>query len=214
MAKSVSAYTKELFATGSHSDLTIHCGGQDFRVHKYPLLTQSQWFRTALSGNWARGATLGTLTIKEDDPEILKALLKYFYTLTYDDSTRGAVSQATFAVKMYAIADKYDAQALCDMAASKFSKSLDPINDVEGFVAAIEAVDELTGGETLWDLVVPKVVDNMSYLGGQKQFVQLLRDMPELLVKMMQGGDKNKDKVVAQADSNGWGMASGGQRLG
>ncbi|KAK3636855.1 hypothetical protein LTR56_013966 [Elasticomyces elasticus] len=214
MAKSVSAYTKELFLSGSHSDLTIHCGGQDFRVHKYPLLTQSPWFRTALSGAWAKGTPVGTvatLTIEEDDPEILKALLKYFYIPTYDDSTRGTLSPATFAVKIYAIADKYDAKALCDMAASKLSKSLDPMNDVEGFVAAIEAIDELTGSETLWDIVVPKIVANRKMLARKKQFTDLLHEMPELLIRMMEG-DENEVAQTVPTSNGGYDSYGGGGR--
>ena len=53
----------------------------------------------------------------EDDPEALRALIYYLYNFVYNDSFLQGPSITSFAVKVYAIADKYQVPHLQSLAA-------------------------------------------------------------------------------------------------
>ncbi|CAG8618699.1 20872_t:CDS:2 [Dentiscutata erythropus] len=75
----------QLLIKEQNYDVIIKAGDendvQEFRVHALILITRSQYFRTALSDNWARKD--GNVTILEKpnvSPKIFQLLLKYLYT--------------------------------------------------------------------------------------------------------------------------------------
>ncbi|KAK3066296.1 hypothetical protein LTR53_017415 [Teratosphaeriaceae sp. CCFEE 6253] len=111
---------RQLLNNELYSDLTIECGGESFHVHKAILHAQSEWFRTALSGEFQE-RTLSTLVFDHDDPAVVRTLLHYLYTFVYEDSHRGATPKAEFAVKVYGSADKYSVLSLRDLAVTRFT---------------------------------------------------------------------------------------------
>ncbi|KAF0428771.1 BTB/POZ protein [Gigaspora margarita] len=85
----------QLLTSSSNYDVIIKAGDEndvkEFRVHALILITRSQYFRTALSDNWARKE--GNVTILEKpnvSPKIFHLLLRYLYTGVIDfDSLDG-----------------------------------------------------------------------------------------------------------------------------
>ena len=88
----------------------------------------------------------------------------------------------SFHVKVYAIADKYDVKQLQTFAATRLGQVLDPQNDLQDFINAVQAVDESSqlGDRTLWDVVIPTIKDSITYLLGQSEFREMLDDIPQL----------------------------------
>lgn len=72
-----------VFASGEYSDLTVHCGGHDFNVHRNIVCSQSLYFANVVKeGRWLEGQT-GVIGLKEDDPDAVKAMLEFLYTAEY-----------------------------------------------------------------------------------------------------------------------------------
>lgn len=95
------------------TDLTLVCGGRQFKVHKLVLYGQSKVFKTLLGSGFKEGSA-NTIELHEDDPEALDILIKFMYRRPTDLSPpRYNVQPMTFAVKVYALADKYAVKPLC-----------------------------------------------------------------------------------------------------
>ncbi|KAK3624215.1 hypothetical protein LTR56_021151 [Elasticomyces elasticus] len=210
--------TKKFYNTGSCSDLTIECDGHLLRVHKMLLISQSSWFEAALEGKFQEAlADNKILVLKDDDPVILKALIKFMYHFTYDDSTRGDESLASFAIRLYVIADKYDVVGLRTLAASKLDQVLTPFDDEEGFVSALEAIHEYTANNKLWDIAVPKILANIGSFVKNKAFMDLVRELPEVLARLLARDGKamgEGDEAASQDGDEAWMPIRGGRRLG
>ena len=131
----------------------------------------------------------------------------------------------TFPVRVYAIADKYQVFKLQKLAASKFEHVCDPSDDLHDFIAAVHVVDECTNptDRTLWNVLIPKVKNNIAYLLGAPEFRALIDDMPQLKFDLLMLLD-SKNTASGQASSAeeeyqmqiGWLPANprGGRRLG
>ncbi|KAK5706178.1 hypothetical protein LTR97_001165 [Elasticomyces elasticus] len=169
-----------LYCTDLYCDLSISCGGQTMTVHKILLHTQSTVFRKMLSGSF-KEANESTLTLDHDDPAVLGALIHYFYHFELNPELNSK-SDAAFVVRVYAMADKYDIPTLCSPAIDRLQRLLEPEREhVKATISAIQAIDNYTSGNQLWDIVVPMIVSNMDWLSQEEEFLKfLVEDMPVL----------------------------------
>ncbi|TKA73843.1 hypothetical protein B0A55_07618 [Friedmanniomyces simplex] len=212
---------KELYSTGLYSDLTIVCRGREFRVHKAVLHTQSSVFRSMLGGKFRK-----TLALDHDDPDVLATLLHFLYNFTCPPNRSGGATNpeaqaSSFTVHVYALADKYDVPALRSLAVAQLTRLLDPKREnLEGFLAAIRAIDECTADNTLWEIVIPRIVGNMAWLVEEEGFFALVQEMPGLNRKLLVGsaegfgGGRAKAVVQPQAEEQDGYYSAGGRRLG
>ncbi|KAI7371248.1 hypothetical protein KC354_g724 [Hortaea werneckii] len=162
---------KHFLASGTYSDLTLVCGGKEFHVHEIILDAQSLVFHKLLNGSFKE---TGKSRIEvHDDPEAFSVL-------------------PAFAVRLYAIADKYNVEPLRDMAAQRLRKTID-VHAVPAFVEAVRMIDELTppSDKTLWKIVLPHMTGNITFLLGQQDFRDLLQDMPQLMYELLAHLDPN-----------------------
>ncbi|KAK5735121.1 hypothetical protein LTR17_008457 [Elasticomyces elasticus] len=191
---------KELYLSGLYSDFTIVSWNRSFKVHKVVLHTQSSVFRAMLSGNF-KEANQNTLTLNHDDPGELAVMLHFFYHSSLPAPSAGTrEADPEFMVCVYKMADKYDVPALCALAASTFSKLLKPICDlsnIDSFCVALIAIDEFITDDKFWDIAVPKIVDNMSWLASNDKFCDLLQRMPKLNQKLLVSAAKVLEKAKA-----------------
>lgn len=197
--------------TGIFTDLTLVCGDQDFKVHKIVLYTQSNYFHKLL-GYGFKESDQNTITLHEDDPDALNVLIKCLYR-HHADITSSNSKPMTFAVKVYAIADKYDIPTLRSQAAARFSKVLSPEADLEDFINAIKTVDEsVPGGDrTLWEVIIKIIRDHMEFLLAKEEFIVLIGELPLLMADLLRL-TATSAKQADVADEVGY--SGGGRRLG
>ena len=135
----------------------------------------------------------------DDDPEVLASLIHYFYHFTYDDSSRGEHQAIqTFTVHVYAIADKYNVPRLQQLAAQKFGKVCDPVSDIDDFITALCAVDGATNpaDSTLWNITLPIIENNVSYLLQHNSFKAVVDSMPDLKWGLISLLDRKKPREL------------------
>jgi len=128
------------------------------------------------------------ITLDDDEPATLRVLLSYFYSFVYDDSSRQLTqSLSAFAVHVYAIADKYDVKPLQDLATQKLKNVCNPVTNVEDYIAAVDAVDELTSPKdgTLWGIIIPKTIANIGFLLGTTRAKELILGTEALNVALL-----------------------------
>lgn len=152
----------------------------------------------------------------DDEPKVLAVLIQYFYNFTLDLTKRPEDwSRSAFVVQVYAIADKYDVPQLRDLCTKHFEKTCDPLSDVGDFIEAIRAVDEYTVGSVgkpLWDVVKPKMRDNVTFLLTQEgfkalflesEFQPLFFELLGMLDPSSGQGEEDLDRASTTADG-GW----------
>ncbi|KAJ4327196.1 Kelch-like protein 10 [Fusarium piperis] len=83
-ATSIYASLATLLQSEKFSDMTIRCGGRDFKAHRAVVCTQSSFFDRALSSNFKEAASR-VVELPDDDPEVLERFLEFLYTGTYSD---------------------------------------------------------------------------------------------------------------------------------
>lgn len=117
---------------------------------------------------------LGSIELKDEDPQYVGILLRSFYAHDYHIDDNGNPTLMAHAC-VYAIADKFGVGLLKDLAAAKFSLALKDIRDADipDFIAAIEVVCTSTLGSDrgLRDFIKPKLIE----------FRQQLRDSDHLM---------------------------------
>ena len=131
----------------------------------------------------------------------LSTLLDWLYTAVYSNSALEAEeSPYVFAVRIYAIADKYDVPCLRLAAAQEMDHYC---LDVEDYISTIRAIDEYTnpGDSNLWDIMLRKVGDTIDDLLEVQEFKDLLLEKPEFnfrLLKWLSGMAKGSYAASAK----------------
>ncbi|KAH6623783.1 BTB/POZ protein [Chaetomium tenue] len=76
-----------LYKEGTYSDLTVTCGGKEYKVHKAIICLRSSFFETACSGPFKKGKT-GIVVLSDDDPRAVELMLHFFYYFDYPEPPR------------------------------------------------------------------------------------------------------------------------------
>ncbi|PFH61461.1 hypothetical protein XA68_17292 [Ophiocordyceps unilateralis] len=87
---------KRLRLSGKYADLTIRCGGRDFKTHRAILCPQSSFFDKACHSGFKESVT-GVVELPEDDPDILDRFLQFIYSGNYPDREHPTPDQPSLA---------------------------------------------------------------------------------------------------------------------
>ena len=131
----------------------------------------------------------------EDEVDALQALIHYLYHFTYNDSF--VESTMSFAVRVYAIADKYQVPQLQSLAAKRFKTLCDPTTDLDDFVNSITLVEDCTSpnDNTLREIVFPAIENNITLLLESEKSRILILEMPDLTIKVLSRLDRSNTKA-------------------
>lgn len=117
---------------------------------------------------------------------MLQVLIHYVYHFTLDTTSRPVTSGLwTFLVHVYALADKYDVPPLRSLVVRRLHELCNPVTDIDQFIAVLRVVDACTAENTLWDIMVPKVSDNIALLLKDQSFQELVMECPRLTLSVL-----------------------------
>ncbi|KAI4137995.1 MAG: hypothetical protein LQ341_004868, partial [Variospora aurantia] len=140
-------------------DLKIICGTESFNVHKAVICPQSKFFAAAVEAGFKDQESIsGTVSLVEEDPQIIQRLMSFFYTGDYGDLA--SVPPSFFFVHeycdagaddsrqerlvlhcaMYACADRYSVAHLKTQAERKYQAlvvSVWPLKDLPALIADV-----------------------------------------------------------------------------
>ncbi|KAL9137821.1 MAG: hypothetical protein Q9175_000955 [Cornicularia normoerica] len=164
-----------LFDSGEDSDFTVKCGNRVWQLRRCILRSGSEYFKNACSGKFE--GCLGSIELKEEDPQYAGILLRYFYVHDYQLDDLGSPPLVANA-RVYAIADKYGVGLLKELAKQNFAMNIRDIKaaDVPSFIAAIEVVYTSTLGSDrgLRDCILPKLKNSKQQLRDSDEFMTLI----------------------------------------
>ncbi|KAK5011825.1 hypothetical protein LTR60_004694 [Cryomyces antarcticus] len=114
-----------MFDNPKYSDLVVTCGRRAFKVHKTIICSQSKWFASACEGGFLE-AESGVIDLDADDPNAVEAMLRFYYTSSYNeddkiDAESGVVvPRMLLNARVYTVADKYNILELKNLSKAKF----------------------------------------------------------------------------------------------
>ncbi|CZT17595.1 uncharacterized protein RCC_03429 [Ramularia collo-cygni] len=132
--------------SGDFSDFTIVCGDKTWQVHRAVLSCHSVHFKTCFLSKYTE-AEQGRMNLKEDPPEVVDAMLQYFYGFEYNleiekNPTENDESLLEMHSMVYAVAEKYQAADLKAFARVKFATAL--VRDGRSILYAVPHLFEST----------------------------------------------------------------------
>ena len=114
---------KKMLSDSLHSDLTIKCGGEEFKVHKAVLASQSPVFRRMLESDMKEQRT-NVIEISDVDQAVISDMLAYIYT--------GSVPNLdTLARELLNVANKYELSGLFTMCERELKSKISLENVIE-----------------------------------------------------------------------------------
>lgn len=143
------------------------------------------------------------INLPDDDPAELETLLHYLYCSEYCDSERPSSELASvFAVRIYAMADKYDVAELRGAAEEKLAEACDLMEDVNELVTTLETIEECTNpmDSALWEVVIPNIQDNITKLLAMGEFKEFILAQPTLYFRLL-ATLQNKNDDASKEDS-------------
>ncbi|KAK3659700.1 hypothetical protein LTR56_001063 [Elasticomyces elasticus] len=188
---------KNLWKDNKHADITVICAERSWRVHKVILCAQSPFFAKACDGDFkASGldgsmeAQTGVITLKEDDPSAVAAMLGYVYNFDYPDDANvdnaEPMAPIMFNLQIFVIADKYDIPHLCRIRRTKFCQRVNEGWKDAAFaeVAALVFGDDAGAASQFRDVVVGVATEHCSELSQDDvvgaRFQEVVSSVPAL----------------------------------
>ena len=120
-----------MLSDGLHSDLTIKCGGEEFKVHKAVLASQSPVFRRMLESDMKEQRT-NVIEISDINQAVISDILAYIYT-------GSAPNLVTLARDLLYAANKYELSELLMMC----EKELQLKMNAENVIGLLQMADML-----------------------------------------------------------------------
>lgn len=177
------------FDSPNYADLTIHIGELKLPAHSLVLVTQSEYFRAALSGNFLEGKTK-ELRFEEGSVHAHWRVFEYVYTGNYSEDSHQAFDtpdddELTKDVKVYVLADMFLLDHLKEYALNRFKEKVKDLWISEAFTDCIKEIYNSTqASDRMRDAVVGISRANLSKLWTKKAFQELIRDGGDFVVDL------------------------------
>lgn len=157
--------------------ITLCIGPHKTELRAYEaILCRLPFFRAALHGDF-KEASEKAITMPEDDPETIGALIEFLYTDSYTYAFKPAslsanipvsdVTQGAFHVAVYAVASKYDCAALVSGALRNFTYVLQQLSGLDA-ISLLKAAY----GKGLYLSQFEDGADLKAFMGGLPKLVK------------------------------------------
>lgn len=192
----------KLLETGDNHDFVLHCGDQEFKVHKAIISYRSSFFRKLTSSSFKvqfvscqkfrrplmckihrcwperQEAEQGHATIRDTDAKVLAKALEFLYTAQYDASCESLYEKFLLNIRLYSLAIFLDVPPLQLQAHSVCCSFLTtpswPAACILPCIKEIFASSVNTGHDTLRTDVVVACVENEDETRTSPELVELL----------------------------------------
>ncbi|KAI6815994.1 hypothetical protein KC340_g16499 [Hortaea werneckii] len=173
---------KRAFDSSDHTDFTIICQGRQWKAHKVVLCAQSEWFKKSCAECWKEGQE-GAITFPEDEPDVIEAMLHWFYEFDYGTS-QDIKWPLALDVKVYAVAGKYLLPNLQRLAAAKFEQRAKKEWQSEDFAEAITEIydgplESIILRATVAQIVTEHRMELFHPGEGSKRFISMAGKIPK-----------------------------------
>lgn len=186
------------------SDFKIIAGETEYEVHRVVLSAHSGYFNRLFRSKF-KEADEREVTLRDDPPLAVKAMIQYFYRFSYDAWTTGHLLHHS---TIFTLADKYEIAALKELACQNFASATHSfVFSADTLAKNLMAVAPhvYTHTPPTDDRLRKKVVE--VFVRNEKEilkacqkgvFNQMLQEVPELAcdlipaltgIKMKEGGD-------------------------
>ncbi|KAL8897870.1 MAG: hypothetical protein Q9207_006982 [Kuettlingeria erythrocarpa] len=156
---------KECYETDKFTDLTLVCGGQEFRCHKVILCCQSPFFDKACTNGFLV-RDLSTTSMSDDDPYHVSLMLEFLYTREYTLRYWPRIDVGdpkdvpTTYMSLHTLGDKYEIPALCRFSATKLRDHAAAYLTTPQLLETVPVIYTITPGScSLRDAVVHELMN-------------------------------------------------------
>ncbi|CRG86066.1 hypothetical protein PISL3812_03069 [Talaromyces islandicus] len=186
-----------LYLNPRYSDLTIICGTEVFPVHRNIVCPRSAYFARSCGGNFKEA--LGTIELSDQDPNMIRRVLRFLYTGDYafeiegDEEKKdnlgqpssqdslippeysGVFNACQFHVRMYPQADYFQIDGLKRRAGKYFRKSFLDRPSKESFEAVIAEIYTSIPecDDQIRDAAIELTMDNLETLRNGTEVILL-----------------------------------------
>jgi len=114
-----------------------------------------------------------TITLEDDEPEVVEGLIQYLYEQALDLKASQKNSLLMLTVKLYVIGDKYDVNGLSELASQKFGETASSAWQDTSFIPALKIIYEETFDRTLKNIAIKVVTAHVDKFLAKKEFTEL-----------------------------------------
>lgn len=131
---SLKQFLAQMLQTGAYSDITIKCGGSEFKCHRNIVCIQSNVFAAAFDGEFKESKE-AMMKLEDDDEGAVRKMMEFFYKEDYTVGGSHTLDLLKEHFSVYIVADKYAIEPLKSLAHSRItsllslSENLPPSND-------------------------------------------------------------------------------------
>ncbi|KAK3395033.1 BTB/POZ protein [Podospora didyma] len=189
-----------LLDSGEYSDLKFVCQGQEFKVHKVVVCTQSPVLAAATRGPFQE-ATTGVIDIEGFAAEVVRSMVEYLYTGDYDPNPRmnpdsrdgmGHISNPVqplanegvrHHVRVSVVADYYNIPGLAQLANAKIQSAPAGEWDAQALLDATKESLNIANDQALRETMAILAAQNLKKLLDTDQLGDLIGDFGVAVLK-------------------------------
>lgn len=166
---------KQLLESGLLSDVTLHVGNREFKVHRNILANSCDYFNAMFTGG-LKESTQKIIKITDVTPEIFEAILKFIYSGEFPDDL------APIAKDLLIAADKYNLPPLVTTCEYKLSQDVNLENCIDLLVFA----DLYNLGHCLKNEVLTFMKKNIDEIKLKEEWNKLKESNLKLVVEVFE----------------------------
>ncbi|THW09982.1 hypothetical protein D6D25_07674, partial [Aureobasidium pullulans] len=189
------------FDTEALSDVKVKFSGQQLFCHKTVLARKSEYFYRAFTGQFPVASSNEIDLGDDDDPEAVRAMIRYIYDLPYDQMLEANTFDDTaaystnedllFHIAVFTAADKYDVSTLRPLVVKKFEDLMETTWEGEQFATAIQKLTGPSAGHladnTLQAAATGFCAKNLPKLIRKEAFVNMIQEEEPFTGRLLAG---------------------------